>query len=156
MISVKRWKKQKFTDDFKQECIDIMQGLCKDRSDEYVRETIFKKDVLKAPVIDDESSQQVTHTVDPNSVFVQIVTINVAGNVPQDYRVLLPIIQDTSQTKLADIVVVGLQEVLKASFSSIVGNFLNSNATVENNIDLWKILIVQALNRVNQFRQILD
>jgi hypothetical protein len=70
MISVKRWKKQKFTDDFKQECIDIMQGLCKDSSDEFVREIIYKKEVLKAPVIDDESSQKVTHTVDPNSVFV--------------------------------------------------------------------------------------
>jgi len=57
MISVKRWKKQKFTDDFKQECIDIMQGLCKDNSDEFVRETIFKKAVIKVPVIDDESSQ---------------------------------------------------------------------------------------------------
>jgi hypothetical protein len=37
MISVKRWKKQNFSDDFKQECILIMQGLCKDVSDDYVR-----------------------------------------------------------------------------------------------------------------------
>jgi len=55
MISVKRWKKQKFTDDFKQECIEIMQGLCKDNCDEFVRETINKKDVLKAHIVDESS-----------------------------------------------------------------------------------------------------
>jgi hypothetical protein len=30
---------------------------------------------------------------------------------------------------------VGLQEVLKASFSAIVGNWMKSNATREQNID---------------------
>jgi hypothetical protein len=36
MISVKRWKKQTFTDDFKEKCILIMQGIHKDESDKYV------------------------------------------------------------------------------------------------------------------------
>jgi predicted TIM-barrel enzyme len=49
-------------------------------------------------------------------------------------------------------VVVGLQEVLKASFGAIVGNWMKSNATRAQNIDQWKVLICQALNRVNQFR----
>lgn len=48
MISVKRWKKQTLTDDFKQECIMILQGRCKDEQDEYVRETISSKLPLKS------------------------------------------------------------------------------------------------------------
>lgn len=46
--------------------------------------------------------------------------------------------------------------MLKASFSSIVGNFFNSNETADKNVESWKQLITQALNRVNQLRQILD
>ena len=42
---------------------------------------------------------------------------------------------------MADIVVVGLQEVLKASFSSIVGNFFKSDETVKNNVENWELLI---------------
>ena len=34
--------------------------------------------------------------MDPNSILVQVVSINVAGICPTDYRVLLPIFQDTS------------------------------------------------------------
>ena len=59
-----------------------MQGFYKDTSDEFVRETIQKKEVIKESVNDDERSQRVISTVEPKSVFVQIVTFNVAGIVP--------------------------------------------------------------------------
>jgi inorganic triphosphatase YgiF len=50
MISVKRWKKQTFTDDFKEECILILQGVHKDESDSFVKDTLYTKALIRNQV----------------------------------------------------------------------------------------------------------
>ena len=73
---------------------------------------------------------------------------------PKDYKLLVPIFQNTEQSTLPDIVIVGLQEVVKATVISMIGNFFTGSG--EEEIAQYKVLITAALNHVNQFRRIID
>lgn len=66
MIGYKRWKKQTFTDDFKEECILILQGVHKDESDDFVRQAIQQKELNKEEI----SPVKTRSFVDPHSITV--------------------------------------------------------------------------------------
>lgn len=55
---------------------------------------------------------------------------------------------------MPDIVVIGLQEVIKSTMRAMVKNFFKGNG--EELTQEWIKIIVRALNYVNQFRSILD
>ena len=85
---------------------------------------------------------------------IQITTLNVSGITPNDYKLLVPIFQNTEQSQLPDIVIVGLQEVVKATVISMIGNFFTGSG--EEEIQSWKTMITNALNSINQFRRLFD
>ncbi len=63
---------------------------------------------------------------------MQVVSFNAAGAIPtvQD---ILPVF--ASNLRSADIVIVGLQEIIVASFGSTVGNFFTGKA--DENLLVW-------------------
>lgn len=91
MISVKRFQKQAMTDDFKQECILILQGLSEESKSSSESE-IFRKISME---------QQF---VVKNTIRLQAITFHVGCTMPTNHRDLLSLFMD----KQSDVVIIGL------------------------------------------------
>lgn len=72
--------------------------------------------------------QQQAHVKKTNKVTVQIASFNTGGNAPQDYQSIVQIFQETGQQDMPDIVIVGLQEMIKSTVRAMLKNFFKNNA----------------------------
>ena len=73
---------------------------------------------------------------------------------PKDHTQIIQIFQETKTQHTPDIVIVGLQEVIKSTARAMIKNFFVQNS--EELTQVWIRIIVKALNTVNQFKQIFD
>jgi hypothetical protein len=109
--SVKRFFKQNLSDDFKQECILVIQGvhpLCNSATNNFVDSMIVKE-------IDQYSENQ--------KINIHLTTLNCAGKQPKDYKELLPIFRPSLQDQdgvYPDILVVGLQEIVQLNMFNVL------------------------------------
>lgn len=85
-----------------------------------------------------------------NKVSIQVATLNCAGKVPKDHTQIIQIFQETKTQYTPDIVIVGLQEVIKSTARAMIKNFFVQNS--EELTQIWIRIIVKALNTVNQFK----
>eukprot|EP00353_Schmidingerella_taraikaensis_P010885 CAMPEP_0185575764 /NCGR_PEP_ID=MMETSP0434-20130131/6861_1 /TAXON_ID=626734 ORGANISM="Favella taraikaensis, Strain Fe Narragansett Bay" /NCGR_SAMPLE_ID=MMETSP0434 /ASSEMBLY_ACC=CAM_ASM_000379 /LENGTH=196 /DNA_ID=CAMNT_0028192727 /DNA_START=121 /DNA_END=711 /DNA_ORIENTATION=+ len=79
MISLKRWTKQTLTDDFKQECIMILQGL-----DPSSQHTVVERFVNSRLTQEPKSFVKNVH-----KLMIQVATLNCAGKVPKDHTQII-------------------------------------------------------------------
>jgi hypothetical protein len=101
MISVKRFQKQSMTDEFKQECILLLQGL-----------------------ESEPSLGVISPTVEQQSISFQVITFHVGGKAPafpHDLKPLFP--------SVPDVAVIALQEVVKSGVGMKIGNLLKKTST---------------------------
>ena len=66
---------------------------------------------------------------------------------PKDYHDIVQVFQETVTQEMPDIVVIGLQEVIKSTVRALVKNFFAGNA--EELTQEWIKVICRALNHVN-------
>lgn len=81
---------------------------------------------------------------DRRSCIVQIISLNCSGVVPESYKEILPIFEKLNP--LPDLVVIGLQEVVKATVREIFGSFFNDDK--KKLIHKWCYLINNCLYRI--------
>ena len=101
MLSLKRWYIQTLTDEFKQQCIHVLQGLDplsqNDQVEEFIKETRFARQSLN---------------VEHARVSIKIATLNANHEVPQTVDDLVSLISpgntDNRPGKLADIYVIAV------------------------------------------------
>lgn len=137
LLSVKRWQKQTLTDDFKQECIMILQGFDPNSQSESVKRAV--QDLQNAP-----------RTVNSkNSVFLKVITVNCGHKQPPLTHTLHSLFENSEHQP--DIIVVGLQEVIKLSL--ITSLFNSSDPSI---IPRWIETLQNSMNQVNGKKNIVE
>ncbi|CDW90862.1 domain and endonuclease exonuclease phosphatase family protein [Stylonychia lemnae] len=123
----RRMLRQNLSDEYRQECFLIFQGsheLCNTIPSTFIESTIIK---------------EIKSYTEEQKVVLHITTINCAGRLPSSYKELIPIFKPQIDGVFPDIMVIGLQEIVKLN---AFGIFKGKNKTRMNE---WEQLLRSAI-----------
>ena len=130
VTSVKRFIKQNLSDEFKQECFMILTG-----------QHTLNNTVVPSIVIQEYLTHEISGSCD--RIKMMIVSINCAGKTPDKYQELLPVFErKMDEVFEPDIIVVGLQEIVKLNALSV---FQGKN---KNKMNEWEKLLKETIGQL--------
>lgn len=88
-----------------------------------------------------------------DTLLMQMITFNVCAMLPDSHRELIHLFN--GQDKMADIVVVGLQEVILTGFGRRLGGLFKKR-DINDDLKVWEGFIIKALNQINELKSITD